>query len=75
MAMAARCSTCELVDRRNDRGHLRAIQLGEALDQRSQALRHVLIFCAQRFAKALADPPANSIGVDVVDLNIRNVAM
>jgi hypothetical protein len=75
MATAPRCSVRRLIYRWNDRWRLRTIQLRKALDQHAQGLRYILDFRAQRFAKTLADPPANSIGVDVVDLNIRSVAM
>jgi hypothetical protein len=75
MAMAVRRSSRELIYCRDNRGHLVAIKLGKSIDQCAQALRHVLGFRAQRFAKALADTLANSIGVDVVDLNIGTVAV
>jgi hypothetical protein len=72
---ALRCSAGQLIHRGNDRWRFCVIELREAFNQRSQALRHILGFGAQRVAKALANAAANSICVDVVELNIRDVAM
>jgi hypothetical protein len=53
---------------------LGTIQFRKAFDQRMEALWHIRGL-AQRFAEAFADSLANSVGMNMVDLNIRNVAM